>query len=1295
MSFRFTYWVNKKAQGLEEINRTGPFRKVHLICQLIEEARAKRENISPAEKLIGVMSASYKEGEEKDSQEIPISDVRFSAGARKLEIYAKVAENHILLDIDPEGRQIIKEMFKGFVPPADIRIIGSCTGSDILNHIPNSGLEEAKEEVLERLKEAGIDETLIETNCLVYGGDLESWVGIREKSTSGKEKLIEESKGRIHLLVIDKRGPFRRYEEAVQGVDFIDLGIPDPELLDLIENLPKLIYLMKRGRANSALVFADGTSGARRPAFAFRHPSAKRKVKELFSFEERAIYGCLGIGKDTITKWQEEMVKDREEAIALLDNLFSNNFKEAERIYKKIKEKIRRERRAEEAILDEVRAKKLGVFSRKDRYISSAYSKVIRGLSLPDLDFGTWILLGGIYLLNGKFEKKDVGNLREEFEKAVKKIPSLEEREISGFNKEEVDFILEHFLKTPYHPPKEGLYREISTGLAGSLKVVEEKVSRLQRWAARRKETDRILALKKREKAFLSFKEKISSFAKDNFSSLYKLAKERLGEGEGKISQKSVGEFLTISEQALRLLCSRIVSWGVKEKGNLLDKFFSGGEILPEDYLELCQYITQNPSLKKEDRSFLEEVAMGLELLDIALLLEKTIDMKEPEEMMIEIARFFDITINSHIFDYLPYHYHKERGSAFEGLSRKEKISLAERQHRWLYTRIRYLLASKTSLAKMGKNYQNKWLGDADRNLLGLGVRGNNPEESFWFSYARLRDVSVLRHEGYPFPEIFTDVDPGIVSDKERVNVAVVYPVGNTTIPVALEQGPHLAEDDKINLILSSFPEIKKKNGRKLLSLDEGFVFLGKEDYEKVRENSTLVEPESGKRKVDDAILCGLAFNKPLLAHGVFFHFTHPLRSEIDKLKIPLIQPLIWESATHLKCELPAMLKGSGVRTAEQGNWYLEDTRKLPEKEAKVKIEEKILELSRKCSTLIVKPEKESGGRKAKILPVKEEGKLLNENIVVLRNLVYEISQTDNVVIQEVLKSYVRRLYTPGFLRDMVDRFARIGVPVLMERDPQTPLFSYFREILVLGKDEYKISHHITVISTQGIANVGQGGLLYEYTDDIINPKYKEDLRREITRAAYSSLEAQRNYLKDNWKKVLKEYLKVYPEFFRKVKIERIEKDLTGFAQDDIPYEMADFMPVFLVDEDDNLISIFDEKREGLLPLFDEKGEPTEVQIFDEEGKPIPRKDKKGRPLPIPMFDKEGKRILRYNKKARPISTLIVYEIEANPGAGLWRPHDDQLPEERKGEGVSIIFRSLGERARIYKSVIEQDLEKD
>jgi len=966
------------------------------------------------------------------------------------------------------------------------------------------------------------------------------------------------------------------------------------------------------------------------------------------------------------------MIKDKEEAKILLDNLLSEKFEQAKKIYEQIRQRILRERRAEEAVLDEIRVKKMNLSSPGVRFISEAYSRIVRGFDLSNLDFGTWIILGGMYLVNGKAGKEELEDLKKRFEEAVKKIPPKKKEEISGFNEEEIRLILKIFFKPLYLPSYQKKYREISTGLAGSLKAVEEKISRLEKWEARRRETARISSLRERKKAFLASKREKEA----DFTHLFSLAKKELGRGDIKIREESFGKFLSLSRDALYLLYKKLLKSGASKRGgNLLKKVFSGREILVEDYLELSRYFTESAELRRGEREFLKEVAMGLELLDISFLLEKTSNPRNEEEMNSEIARFFDITINSHIFDYLPYHYHRERGAGLEDFSRKEKFILAKEHHRWLYTYIRYLLISYTPLSKMDREYQDKWLGDGDRNLPGFGIRVNDPAERFWFNYARLRDTVVLRYEGYPLPKIFTDVEPYLLLARERANVVIVYPAGNTTIPVALEQGPSLAKEDKINLLLSSFPQIVENGDRKFLYLYDGIIYLGEEDYQRI----------SRKNSPHKKTLCALSFSQPLLAHAVFFHFTHPLRPEIDRVKVPLIQPLIWEAATHLKCELPRMLEGSGVGTSDQCNWYLEGTKKMPEGEAKEKIEKEIVDLAKKYPNLIVKPEKESGGRKAKILPVKEDGKLLYKNIDHLRDLVYEISQTDNVVIQQVLESYVRRLYTREFLEGMVDRFARIGIPVLLDRDPQTPLFSYFRQILVLGKEGYKISHHITVISTRGIANVGQGGLLYEYKDEIINAKFREDFRREITNAAFNSLKAQRKYLKAHWKEILGEYLKIHPEFSKRVKFERIEKDLTGFSQDDIPYEMGDYMPVFLVNEEDNLIFLFDREKRKLLPLFTEDGEPTDLQVFDEKGEPIPRRDSKEKPLVIPMFDKEGRRIRRFNEKGEEISTLTIFKIEANPGAGLWRPHNDQLPLKRKGEGVSIIFRSLGERAKIYR----------
>jgi len=378
------------------------------------------------------------------------------------------------------------------------------------------------------------------------------------------------------------------------------------------------------------------------------------------------------------------------------------------------------------------------------------------------------------------------------------------------------------------------------------------------------------------------------------------------------------------------------------------------------------------------------------------------------------------------------------------------------------------------------------------------------------------------------------------------------------------------------------------------------------------------------------------------------------------------------------------MLRGSGIRTADQVNFFQREFAGLPEARAKVQIQEKVTAFAQKHPIIMVKAEKESGGRRSRVLPVRHDKALLENNIRSLVEFIYEITQTDNAAVQELLRSHVHQLYDKAFLREVVDRFAKVGIPVVLDRSPQTPLFSYFRIIVIRGVQGYEISHYMTVISTQSVANVGQGGLLFEYRDEIIDERYREDLRREITLAVRQSIESQRRYLRTHWREVLAEYLEAYPEFQGKVNV-KPEQDWTGFSNLDIPYEMGDYMPVFLVDARDNLQWIYDREREELQPLFNEGGCPTDIQIFDESGRRLPRTDSGGNPVPIPMFDEKGHRLRRYDARGNEIGTLVVYKIESNPGAGLWRPHNDQLPPPRKGEGVCMIFERLGERARLYK----------
>ncbi len=1270
LEYRLTSWVNKKAQGLEEINRTGPFRKVKLISGLLADARRKNPRVAPDEDLVGVMTANYKEGELEDGRLTPVSDVRFSAGSRKLEIYANVAGEHLLLDLDPEGRRIVGEMFEGFVPPGDIRIVGRCTGSDILNHVPGSGLEEIKNRVEDYLKDLGLDDNLIRTNAAVYGGNLKSWVGLRDRPKRERDKIRRDLCGKIHLLVTDKRGPYASYREAVQGVDFVDLGIPDPELLELVDNLPELLYLMKKARPASALVLADGTSGARRPTFAFRQPNARRKLKELFALDEKASYGCLGIGRETIDGWRKEMQEEKALSDKLLSAVLGGNRGEVEQALSEIRGNITSADKLETILNEEDEAKKLRVWSERNRFISDTFFCLSGPDALVDLDFGKWLIFGGLYLVNGRSDASELSRLKRTFESKLREMRGATPADRSDAR---VGKIIRYFFR-PIHRPAASGYREISTGLAGSLKAVEEQTVRAARWELRKKEYLKLVCLKERSAAFKTrWKTAVRG---RSLTALYSRAKDILGPAGRDISNEELGAFLAVAREYVETLNKRLAARG-NGTSSLIEEVFSGGEIAETDYLALVTRLASAAGLKPGGRSFTEDIGRALELCDIALLLDRTGCCFTPEEYNSACAKFLDRTVNSHIFDYLPYHYHKERSAVLEKLSRAEKFALAERFHRWLYARLRWLIDTQTPLREQPAAYRDIYLGDPDRGITALGVRGETGEELFWFHYARLRDVVVLQYEGFGYPEIFVGLAPGELKSDERTNIGIIYPYGNTTVPVALEQGPKLAEVSGVNLILCAFPVPAEKNGQKILTVNEGMFYPPAADLAAFRKKHAPVGgPASG--------LVLAAFDRPLILHGLFFHFTHPLRPEIDFFGIPVIQPLIWEAATHLKCELPAMLRGSGVMVPDQENWYMEDTARLGPR-AGSGIEKSIRRLAAKHDTLIVKPEKESGGRKSLILPVRDKGRLVGGNIKALADLVREISENDNAVIQEVLPSRVRQLFSAKFLDSLVDRFARVGIPVLLDRDPLTPLYSYFRQVLVLGGDGYVVSHNIAVVSTQGVANVGQGGLLYEYTDDIIDPKYREDMRRQITRAARQSMDYQTRYLEANWRKVLEVYLKIHPEFAGRARYRKIFSDLTGFPSNGVPYEMGDYMPVFLVDEQDNLRRVFDRETEQLLPLFDDRGRPTRVKLFDENGREIARTDTSGRPLAIPFFDARGKRRRLFDAHKDPVPALIVYKIEANPGAGLWRPHNDRLPAGRKGEGVFTIFDCLGQRGRLYK----------
>jgi hypothetical protein len=161
--FEIANWKNKKALGMEEINRSGVFDKVRLINLLVKEA-AKHDAGVSMDRLIGVMGAGYKED---------VTDVRFSAGARKLEVFAGLWP-HLLEDIDPDGRAVYAKVLSEYPSPLDIRLVGMCTAKDMFGHVPMDFSPYA-EDVRQTFSQAGYSGQWLAENVQNHGVDLESW----------------------------------------------------------------------------------------------------------------------------------------------------------------------------------------------------------------------------------------------------------------------------------------------------------------------------------------------------------------------------------------------------------------------------------------------------------------------------------------------------------------------------------------------------------------------------------------------------------------------------------------------------------------------------------------------------------------------------------------------------------------------------------------------------------------------------------------------------------------------------------------------------------------------------------------------------------------------------------------------------------------------------------------------------------------------------------------------------------------------------------------------------------------
>lgn len=903
----------------EQVNRFMTFYKAWLIYEALAEARRFNPYAPKDNQARIALTAEYK----------PVQDVRFSTGMRLFEMFANTYE-HLTHALDEEGQNLAYLMLKGFDPetenplgqravqevfeklgvaandpstierlkeafpkhesPADI-VMTSVTQSsikDMLFYTSDTRLDQIADRVQVKLGDFGLSEEQIIANCQAFGGNLRAWAGLRQIPAEQLDRITSEIGGEIHALVLKLRGPGRNYEKDVQGVDVLNTGIPFPELLELLDNPPKLVRLMLMGNPNSALGIADGTSGRNRRSLTYR--DVQNFLAACEREGKRGVYKAVGLGTNNVERLRADMREKRDRASTIYSALLAvaqaqgarettEAVERAQEVYTGIVERILVADEPGKAIREEERLKRYKKWKPGDPCISEALARLRTGLPLQELDVATWLgALGGMFTVMGE-PQKEIDEQFQVIEKAVGIVRQWAKGKklVSAFTghratKSDIADAIKYLVRPKFVPEVQQFAQEML--VESSSKAVEvAAIEALERRQALRARAARAQAFGQREEGFLSVydpQQKSSSkeYAKktrEEMAAIMSLCKAQMnlqGEVDETASEqchRAFGRFLAFTRNYLVSLGRRAYANGTDEDiARLAEleadaaKCFSGREVIMEDWKLLAGGYENLGDLArlaekvKGNKAFLMEVAEGVEFFYVTLALAQTLEFALEPKQEVDIRLFwkramdfFAETINDHFYPYAPWAFCKGIGFAeYEG---EDLYKLANEHHNWLYEYLYAVLVSRTDYADLPEVERDALVGNfSGQNMaVPIGADACGTQERRWRAYNQLREVVFLRGDGFQAPVVFPEFDPDIIEAQRRVNLVFLYPVGRTHISRAFREGPTLNRqlrdegEPGLNLIVTRHGELTPLPvaSRECLMISDGHLYLSEEEY--------------------------------------------------------------------------------------------------------------------------------------------------------------------------------------------------------------------------------------------------------------------------------------------------------------------------------------------------------------------------------------------------------------------------------------------------------------------------------
>ena len=374
----------------------------------------------------------------------------------------------------------------------------------------------------------------------VYGPNLMCWAHRVPIDEEAKHALGKDLGGRLHALHLATVGPEYEFERALQGAD-----------VRCRHTAPPAARFIRR--SGSHLRSHAGRQSAQRPGDCRR---GLRRATPRYEPLRRNVIFCRRRQSPARERLRQHWAGQRDDRVlarhhappspprrVLGTALCQGNFEKAERLYGEICEEIRQEQEVEQQLDEAAKLHRFGRDRPRDRQIAHLLAGIGRGLPLAQLDFDTFLALGGLFLLDGQSEQ-DIRAYREQFDASI--------AALSGRAAPDAQRLLGNLLHVRFQPGVEEFREE--KGIESSNKATEE--SPAIAIEARRQLAERIAparALNERQSAFDAVDTKHISF-----DAAYSAAIEAIGDGASALTEADFGTFCGHTRTALLALASQL-----------------------------------------------------------------------------------------------------------------------------------------------------------------------------------------------------------------------------------------------------------------------------------------------------------------------------------------------------------------------------------------------------------------------------------------------------------------------------------------------------------------------------------------------------------------------------------------------------------------------------------------------------------------------------------------------------------------------------------------------------------------